>query len=347
MAKCVALTVANLYNLSIEKNKMIKVFVTGATGYIGSHVCKKLKEDGYEVIGLDRVRREHTLQYMDQFIEADYHSQTCIDALVQHAPQAVIHLAGTSLVGPSVSDPGEYYTNNVAKTAALLNAIRFLEHMPVVVFSSSAAVYGAPEKDLIHENDPYSPLSPYGQSKAMIEIMLTDFFKAYGMCSASLRYFNACGADESGTLGQAPGATHIVARLLESARDKTKFTLYGNDYNTADGTCVRDYVHVSDLASAHSLAVSYLMSDMDPCFALNLGTGQGYSNQEVIDTVIQTVGSVDISVGPRRAGDPDQLVAGNVLAKAKLGWHPENSNLSNIVTSAWKWYNNPSNQVDN
>jgi len=319
---------------------MIKVFVTGATGYIGSHVCKKLKEDGYEVIGLDRVRREHTLKHMDQFIEADYHSPTCVDALVQHAPQAVVHLAGTSLVGPSVANPGEYYTNNVAKTAALLNSLRYLDTTPVVVFSSSAAVYGAPDKDNIQEQDPYNPLSPYGQSKAMIEIMLTDFNRAYGMKSASLRFFNACGADESGTLGQAPDATHIVARLLESIRNDTVFTLNGNDYNTPDGTCIRDYVHVTDLANAHSLAVSYLLSDMESCLALNLGSSQGYSNQQVMDCVTKEIGEIRTAIGPRRPGDPDRL------AKTILGWSPEHSDLSNIVRSAWNWYNNPSNSVD-
>lgn len=326
---------------------MIKVFVTGATGYIGSHVCKKLKEDGYEVIGLDRMLRPHVLPYMHHFVEEDYHSQACTDSLVYHAPHAVIHLAGTSLVGPSMSNPGEYYTNNVAKTAAFLNTLRYLDHVPVVVFSSSAAVYGAPNKDTIHEIDAYNPMSPYGQSKAMIEIMLTDFYKAHGMPSACLRYFNACGADESGELGQAPGASHIIARLLESVRDNKPFTLYGQDYNTKDGTCVRDYVHVTDLANAHALAVSYLLSDMDPCFALNLGTGSGFSNQEIIDAVTSLIGPVEIIKGDRRSGDPDSLVAASLLARTKLGWRTEHSDLKNIIQTAWKWYNNPSNQVDN
>lgn len=326
---------------------MTKVFVTGASGYIGSHVCKKLKEDGYEVIGLDRVRREHTLQYMDEFIEADYHSQNCVDSLAHHAPQAVVHCAGTSLVGPSMHDPGEYYTNNVAKTAALLNTLRYLDHVPVVVFSSSAAVYGTPDKDIISENNAYNPMSPYGQSKAMIEIMLSDFYRAHGMKSASLRYFNACGADASGKLGQAPGATHIIARLLESVRDKKPFTLYGQDYHTSDGTCVRDYVHVTDLANAHSLAVQYLLSDLDPCFALNLGTGTGLSNQEIVDAVVRLIGPVELLKDDRRPGDPDRLVASNQVAKTKLAWYPEHSDLENIVQTAWKWYNNPSNLVDN
>ena len=325
---------------------MTKVFVTGASGYIGSHVCKQLKQDGYTVVGLDRVLRNHTLEFMDQFIEADYHSPTCIEALNYHQPDAVVHLAGTSLVGPSMEDPAEYYTNNVAKTAALLNTLRWLEKMPVVVFSSSAAVYGAPDVDLIYENQPYNPLSPYGQTKAMIEIMLTDFCRAYGMKSASLRYFNACGADPSGKLGQEAGATHIIARLLESVRDNKEFTLYGSDYSTPDGTCIRDYIHVNDLAVAHEFAVSYLLSDMQDCFAVNLGTEQGYSNREIICAVRDFIGPIQIVEGARRPGDPNRLVAGTLSARTQLGWRPEHSDLETIIKSAWKWYNNPPENLD-
>ena len=320
---------------------MNKIFVTGATGYIGSHVCKQLKQDGYEVVGLDRVHREHTIKHMDRFIEADYHSPVCFDALAYEKPDAVIHLAGTSLVGPSMADPAEYYVNNVAKTAAFLDTIRWLEKMPVMVFSSSAAVYGNPDVKVIYEHTPYSPLSPYGTSKAIIEIMLTDYNRAYGMKSASLRYFNACGADPAGELGQAPGATHIIARLLESVRDSTEFTLYG------DGTHVRDYVHVTDLAKAHVMAVQYLMSDMQECIALNLGTGTGASNQEIIDLVAQLIGPVQLSKAPARPGDPAQLVAGNLMAKTTLGWSPAHSSLPTIIDTAWKWYNNPSHTIDN
>jgi len=324
---------------------MVSVMVTGATGYIGSHVCKLLKNNGYRVVGVDLVRREHTLKHMDQFIENDFNSMACFSAL--KSAHAVVHCAGTSLVGPSIADPIEYYTNNVAKTAAFLNMIRRQDKPPAFVFSSSAAVYGAPEVAEIGEEQAWNPMSPYGQSKAMVEIMLNDCARAYRMPSMNLRYFNACGADSDGELGQAPGATHIIARLLESVRDNTEFTLNGTDYDTQDGTCIRDYVHVEDLAEAHMLAIEYLLSVGGGfSYTLNLGSGHGYSNREVIDAVRNLVGSIEVVEGKRREGDPDRLVASNFLASAVLGWNPKHD-LDSIIKSAWNWYNNPPQSVDN
>jgi len=324
---------------------MSTVLVTGATGYIGSHVCKHLKREGYRVFGVDRVLREHVMKHMDEFVEDDFNSVECFSLLKK--VQAVVHCAGTSLVGPSMLDPAEYYVNNVAKTANFLDMIRRAPVPPVFVFSSSAAVYGAPGVDIIGEDTAWDPLSPYGQSKAMIEIMTADISRAYHVPVLNLRYFNACGADlEFGELGQAPGATHIIARLLESVRDNTEFVLYGEDYNTPDGTCIRDYVHVDDLARAHVMAIEYLKMDQ-PSGVVNLGSGRGFSNREVISAVERIVGPVKLRTDARRAGDPDRLVASNSLALSRLGWSPEHSDLDTIISSAWKWYNNPSDFIDN
>ena len=318
--------------------------VTGATGYIGSHVCKHLQREGYNVIGVDLVEREHTLKFIDEFINDDFNSVDCFAALKRVV--AVIHCAGTSLVGPSIGDPAEYYVNNVAKTANFLDVLRRQGRPPVFVFSSSAAVYGNPDVDVIRENTAWQPLSPYGQSKAMIEIMVADISRAYHINCMNLRYFNACGADvDAGELGQAPGATHIIARLLESVRDNKDFTLYGSNYPTPDGTCIRDYVHVDDLARAHCLAIQYLLSDVGASCSLNLGSGQGYSNREIIAAVEQHVGAVRVNTAEPRLGDPARLVASNDLAKTYLGWSPEH-NLETIIKSAWKWYNNQPKLLD-
>lgn len=321
------------------------VLVTGATGYIGSHVCKHFKNAGYSVVGVDLVSRRHTFEYIDMFLQADYHSNEVYDYLEFSTPDAVVHCAGTSLVGPSVTDPAEYYINNVAKTAFFLDALSQRPKSPAVVFSSSAAVYGNPNVDSITEDTPRNPLSPYGQTKSMIETMLCDYGKAYGLRHMSLRYFNACGADVvDSRLGQAPGATHIVARLLESIRDNTVFNLYGNDYNTPDGTCIRDYVHVDDLAIAHLQAVEYLLNG-GKSMSINLGSGGGYSNSQIIQSV-SPLGNLQVSIVERREGDPDKLVASNALAKEVLGWAPIYSDLDTIVQSAWKWYTNSADILD-
>jgi UDP-glucose-4-epimerase GalE len=257
-----------------------KVVVTGGCGYIGSHIAKALKLQGYYVIIVDNVRRDHTLKYSDNFVIADYASEDTYTMLLKEQPDAIVHCAGTSLVGPSVLNPAEYYHNNVEKTIQFLSFIRVLPKTPSIVFSSSAAVYGNPQFGLITEKNPFAPMSPYGQTKAIIEQILSDFNTAYNIPYVALRYFNACGADLDAELGQEPGATHIIARILEARINNTEFVLYGKDYNTKDGTCVRDYIHVVDLAEAHILAIKYLLNGGES-IAMNLGTGSGISNRQI------------------------------------------------------------------
>ena len=324
---------------TLVKQNTKHIVVTGGCGYIGSHIAKALhKQGGYHVTVIDWVRREHTLKHCDHFIEADFDSETTYDYLKLYPADAVVHCAGYLLVGESVTDPAAYYTNNVAKTANFLSKLVKLPNIPVVVFSSSAAVYGNPTTLPITESSPIQPMSPYGHSKAMTEQMLTYFDHAYGLKSACLRYFNACGADPyDAELGQAAGASHIIARLLDAQLNHQQFTLNGTDFNTPDGTCVRDYVHVWDLAIAHISAIEYLLKQQTS-IKLNLGTNMGFSNRDIIKHVNAITGQVDMVEGARRAGDPDELVADASLAKTTLNWHPQYSTVPIIVDTAWQWY---------
>lgn len=315
-----------------------RILITGGCGYIGSHIAKAFKRKGYNVAVVDWIKQEHTLKFCDHFLPADYGADITHMFVEQYAPDAIVHCAGYLLVGESVTDPAKYYTNNIAKTCNFLSKLIELPEKPVVVFSSSASVYGNPATIPVAETSTIQPLSPYGQTKAVTEQLLKDFDRAYGLRSISLRYFNACGADPySYELGQAPGASHIIAKLLDAKLSNQPFVLNGNDFNTADGTCVRDYVHVWDLAVAHVLAVEHLLANQQT-LQLNLGTNIGYSIKEVIDAVKTQVGNVDIQIGSRRAGDPATLIADATLAKNILGWQPQFSTLPVIVDSAWKWY---------
>ena len=317
-----------------------KVVITGGSGYIGSHTAKVLTNAGYHVISVDRVTRPHTLPYVDEFLAADYDSEAVYEMIYSEKPDAIVHCANYLLVGESVVNPGIYYNNNVAKTARFLDQIRMMPKKPVIVFSSSAAVYGNVDTVPINESALKQPINPYGWSKLMIEQMLTDFDHAYGLKSASLRYFNACGADPYDyALGQSAGASHIIARLLDAQIDNSSFILNGTDFNTPDGTCVRDYIHVWDLAVAHKLAIEHLLATQQSV-QLNLGTNTGFSNNDVIRCVHELAGNVEIVVGPRRSGDPDTLIADATKAKELLGWQPQYSTLPIIVDTAWKWYQN-------
>ena len=313
---------------------MINVIVTGVGGYIGGQIALRLKDAGYTVYGIDRRQPpDHLMGVCDGFLYQDFASDVALSWIIQKQPGAIIHCAGTSLVGPSVQNPSEYYNNNVAKTLKLLDIVK--QSMPrcKFIFSSSAAAYGEPVMNPIHEVDPAEPVSPYGQSKLMIDMMLESYHKAYGIDYVSFRYFNACGADPQTRHGQEPNATHIIARVLESIRDDKEFTLYGNNYNTEDGTCVRDYVHVDDIAQAHVLA---LYMRVEPG-VYNLGANQGTSNKEIIATAEKITGKkVRIVEGEQRAGDPPMLVA-SADKYAKIGWR-KNYTLDDMVQHSWNWY---------
>lgn len=295
----------------------------------------ELKDAGHEVFGIDR--RElpaHLRGVPNGFLCEDFSTDTALSWIIQKQPNAIIHCAGTSLVGPSVKNPSEYYNNNVAKTLKLLDIVK--QSMPrcKLVFSSSAATYGEPVMNPIHEVDPKEPVSPYGESKLMIDMMLESYHKAYGLDYVSFRYFNACGADPQGRHGQEPGATHLIARFLEAARDDGQFRIYGDDYPTVDGTCVRDYVHVADIARAHALALYHKI----PAGIYNLGSNQGTSVKQVIEQARTIIGKIpDIGTEARRAGDPPELTASPAKFDLVAGaWR--HHDLDDMIQHAWNWY---------
>ena len=313
----------------------MNVIVTGVAGYIGGQIALQLKGAGHTVIGIDRrPLQAHQQGQLDNFLQADFDSDIAYKKLLETQPDAIVHCAGTSLVGPSIKKPSDYYGNNVAKTMNLLNFI--VQALPKIrfIFSSSAAVYGEPIMPPCHEVDPTEPVSPYGESKLMVEMMLESYHKAYNLDYVAFRYFNACGADMQARHGQEPGATHIIARVLESLRDDTPFTLYGTDYATEDGTCVRDYVHVQDIADAH---VSALYDNLAPG-VYNLGTNKGTSNAEIMKAAIRITGrQLKVVVGDKREGDPAVLTASaDKFGQVYKDW--QKYTLDDMITHAWKWY---------
>lgn len=316
----------------------MKVVVTGAAGYIGGETVLKLVEAGHEVLGIDlRVPSTILLEQSNtQWHTGDFANEIGLESIQRFQPEAIVHCAGTSLVGPSVTNPKEYYDNNFIKTKRLLDFLVDNKLTNIrVVFSSSAATYGNPVMTPIQEVDPTEPISPYGESKLMIDWMLKSYRTAYSIDFVSFRYFNACGADSQARHGQAPGATHIIARVLEAMRDRKPFTLNGTDYPTKDGTCVRDYIHVEDLAQAHILAIDQSI----PSDIYNLGTAEGTSNAEIIDTArIVTGQQIQVVVGPQRAGDPATLTADAGKFMKVSDWQPQ-FKLNDIIRHAWAWYN--------
>jgi UDP-glucose-4-epimerase GalE len=315
---------------------MSVVIVTGLAGYIGGQTALLLKDAGHEVYGIDRRDPpKHLRGICDKFLYQDFASDVALSWIISKQPNAIIHCAGTSLVGPSIQDPAEYYNNNVAKTLKLLDIVRKSLPRCRVIFSSSAATYGEPLLGECHEVDPCEPVSPYGQSKLMIDMMLESYRVAYNLDYVSFRYFNACGADPQGRHGQEPGATHLIARYLEATRDDGQFRIYGDDYPTADGTCVRDYVHVEDIARAHALALHHNI----PAGIYNLGSNSGTSVKQVMERARELIDKMPyIGVEARREGDPAMLTANPAKFDMLAGaWR--HYGLDDMIQHAWNWYN--------
>lgn len=316
------------------------VLVTGGAGYIGSHTCKALAAAGYNPVVFDNMLNGHDWAVQWGPLErGDLLDSHCLDNVFRrHKPMAVMHFAAYACVGESVSKPLEYYTNNVAGSLSLLETM--LKHgVDRLIFSSTCATYGHPQSPMLDETHPQNPISPYGRSKLMIEAILRDFAQAYNARSISLRYFNAAGADLDGNLGEVHDPeTHLIPLALRAAAGSgSSLTIFGDDYPTTDGSCIRDYIHVSDLADAHVLALSGLEQEESSSF-YNLGTGRGYSVKEVVSTTQAVVGApVRHSIGRRRAGDPPSLIANAELFSSKFGWVPRASDLETIIESAWRW----------
>lgn len=320
------------------------VLVCGGAGYIGSHMVKMLHERGHRVSTLDNLSTGHreAVRWGD-FVEADIRDQASVTQILANLnPDAVMHFSARSLVGESVNQPAEYYDNNLVGTWCLLQAMRQVG-IQRFIFSSTAAVYGNPEQQLIAEDHPTRPINPYGQTKLAVERMLCDYSSAYGLRSASMRYFNAAGADASGQIGEShQPETHLIPNVLKSmlAANNECLKVFGNDYPTEDGTCIRDYIHVNDLAEAHLLALEYL-DTADGCHTFNLGNGDGFSVLDIIRSASDVLGqSIPYRVEPRRPGDPPVLVANARKARDVLGWQPIHADIASIVESAWNWHQN-------
>lgn len=320
-------------------DQSMKILVTGGAGYVGSHICKALSEYGYEPVTYDNLSRGNRWAVRWGPLEvgdiADLNSVHRV--LIRYRPIALIHLAAYAYVGESVENPLLYYQNNVAGSATLFRGVIETRAIPII-FSSTCAIYGIPNQTTISEDHSQHPINPYGFSKLIVERMLSDLDAAYRISSVSLRYFNAAGADPSGVIGEAHDPeTHLIPRVLAAAQDGSGVTIFGDDYDTLDGTCVRDYIHVGDIADAHVRALNYLLAG-GPSRALNLANTRGHSVLQVIEMARHVCGkSIQVKRAPRRPGDPPALVGSAERAKVVLGWVPNRSELNLQIEDAWNW----------
>ena len=321
----------------------MKILVLGGAGYIGSHTVYELVDAGEEVVIIDNLQTGfiEAVHPDAKFYQGDLRDRDFLERVLAAEPDidAVIHFAANSLVGESMVDPLKYYDNNLCGTKVLLDAL-VAHGIDKIVFSSTAATYGEPERVPILESDRTEPTNTYGETKLSMEKMFKWVGKAHNLRYVSLRYFNACGAHVSGKIGEAHNPeTHLIPLILQVPNGKREhISIFGNDYDTKDGTCVRDYIHVTDLAQAHILAVKYLMEGNESNI-FNLGNGVGFTVKEVIETARKVTGHPIPAVEEkRRAGDPAVLIASSAKAKEVLGWKPEHADLEEIIASAWKWH---------
>lgn len=322
--------------------KLPTLLITGGAGYIGSHAVREAPTYGFEPVTYDNLSAGHKWAVQGKFVKGDLaDGARLLKTFRKFKPVAVMHFASHIAVGESVANPQKYYRDNLTNAMNLFS-VMLAQKVKFFILSSTAATYGDPVEVPIPETHPQVPVNPYGDSKWMLERILAWYDKAYGLRSTFLRYFNAAGADASGRIGEVHDPeTHLIPLVLDAAMGRRKeITVFGQDYPTADGTCVRDYIHVTDLAGAHFLALKCMM-ETDKSDFFNLGTGKGFSVREVVTKAEQVTGKkISVQMGPRRAGDPPELVARSVKAMETLGWQPRHSSLENILKTAWAWHQN-------
>ena len=328
----------------------MNILVVGGAGYIGSHAVRFLENAGHNVWVYDSLITGHRQSVRaEQLIVGDLHDGEKLEQVLgDYQIEAVMHFAAFALVGESVANPAKYYDNNVVATLSLLNAMRRC-NVKQLVFSSTTATYGEPETMPISEETPQRPINPYGFSKLVVERAMEDYAQAYGLGYAALRYFNAAGANPMGDIGEDhEPESHLIPLVLQVALgQRSHITIFGDDFATPDGTCIRDYVHVDDLASAHLLALDRIRPGQGLC--VNLGSGQGYSVREIIEACRRVTGhEISEVVGDRRAGDPPKLIADATLAGIELGWERQYQDIEQIIQTAWGWHSkNPLGFADN